>query len=62
MYAIIAFMATTSAFSAQLVAVSTIASYDVYREYFNKTATNVQMMRVNHAGKSCQYSATHKSR
>ena len=29
MYAIIAFMATTSAFSAQLVAVSTIASYDM---------------------------------
>ncbi|WVN91191.1 uncharacterized protein L203_106448 [Cryptococcus depauperatus CBS 7841] len=45
MYTIIAFMATTSAFSAQLVAVSTIA----YREYFNKAATNKQMMRVNHA-------------
>nr|ODN92864.1 hypothetical protein L204_05033 [Cryptococcus depauperatus CBS 7855] len=49
MYTIIAFMATTSAFSAQLVAVSTIASYDIYREYFNKAATNKQMMRVNHA-------------
>lgn len=49
MYTIIAFMATTSALSAQLVAVSTIFSYDIYREYFNKAATNVQMMRVNHA-------------
>ncbi|KIV79062.1 hypothetical protein PV11_06649 [Exophiala sideris] len=49
MYTIIAFMATTSALSAQLVAVSTIFSYDIYREYFNKNATNVQMMRVNHA-------------
>ncbi|WWC64302.1 uncharacterized protein I303_106912 [Kwoniella dejecticola CBS 10117] len=49
MYTIIAFMATTSALSAQYVAVSTIASYDIYREYFNKQATNTQMMRVNHA-------------
>ncbi|KAK4941608.1 urea permease [Elasticomyces elasticus] len=49
MYTIIAFMATTSALSAQLVAVSSIFSYDIYREYFNKNATNVQMMRVNHA-------------
>ncbi|WRT68788.1 uncharacterized protein IL334_005768 [Kwoniella shivajii] len=48
MYTIIAFMATTSALSAQYVAVSTIASYDIYREYFNKSATNVQMMAVNH--------------
>ncbi|EXJ84011.1 hypothetical protein A1O3_04678 [Capronia epimyces CBS 606.96] len=51
MYTIIAFMATTSALSAQLVAVSTIFSYDIYREYINKDATNVQMMRVNHGGK-----------
>ncbi|KAG9793324.1 hypothetical protein KCU88_g664, partial [Aureobasidium melanogenum] len=49
MYTIIAFMATTSALSAQLVAVSTIFSYDVYREYINKAATNVEMMRANHA-------------
>ncbi|WWC97813.1 hypothetical protein V866_004700 [Kwoniella sp. B9012] len=49
MYTIIAFMATTSALSAQYVAVSTIASYDVYREYFNKSATNSQMMTVNHS-------------
>ncbi|WWC73360.1 uncharacterized protein I206_107327 [Kwoniella pini CBS 10737] len=49
MYTIIAFMATTSALSAQYVAVSTIASYDIYREYFNKQATNSQMMNVNHA-------------
>ncbi|OCF44415.1 hypothetical protein I317_01675 [Kwoniella heveanensis CBS 569] len=48
MYTIIAFMATTSALSAQYVAVSTIMSYDVYREYFNKKATNTQLMRVNH--------------
>ncbi|WVQ94814.1 hypothetical protein IAU59_001897 [Kwoniella sp. CBS 9459] len=48
MYTIIAFMATTSALSAQYVAVSTIMSYDVYREYINKKATNAQLMRVNH--------------
>lgn len=49
MYTIIAFMATTSALSAQLVAVATIFSYDIYREYFNPAATNSQLMRVNHA-------------
>ncbi|KAF7561741.1 hypothetical protein G7046_g2398 [Stylonectria norvegica] len=49
MYIIIAFMATTSALSAQLVAVSTIFSFDIYREYINKTATNAQIMKVNHA-------------
>ncbi|KIV97516.1 hypothetical protein PV10_01263 [Exophiala mesophila] len=48
MYIIIAFMATTSALSAQLVAVSTIFSYDLYREYINKSATNAQMMKANH--------------
>lgn len=48
MYIVIAFMATTSALSAQLVAVSTIFSYDIYREYWNKSATNAQMMRANH--------------
>ncbi|KAF1814416.1 SSS family solute:Na+ symporter [Eremomyces bilateralis CBS 781.70] len=53
MYTIIAFMATTSALSAQLVAVSTIFSYDIYREYVNKSATNVQMMRINHAVVIC---------
>ncbi|OKL61514.1 hypothetical protein UA08_03103 [Talaromyces atroroseus] len=49
MYTIIAFMATTSALSAQLVAVATIFSYDIYREYVNPTATNSQLMRINHA-------------
>ncbi|KII84015.1 hypothetical protein PLICRDRAFT_95677 [Plicaturopsis crispa FD-325 SS-3] len=49
MFLLIAFMATTSAFSAQLVAVSTIVSYDVYKEYFNRNATNKQLMWVNHA-------------
>ncbi|KAF4126553.1 Sodium:solute symporter family [Geosmithia morbida] len=48
MYTIIAFMATTSALSAQLVAVSTIFSYDIYHEYVVKDATNSQMMKSNH--------------
>lgn len=30
------------------MAVSTIASYDVYKEYINPRASNKQLMRVNH--------------
>ncbi|GAA5852753.1 hypothetical protein JCM8547_002616 [Rhodosporidiobolus lusitaniae] len=49
MYLLIAFMATTSAFSAQLVAVSTLVTYDGYKQYIRPNATNQELMRVNHA-------------
>ncbi|CAD6899910.1 unnamed protein product [Tilletia controversa] len=44
------FMSVTSSISAQLVAVSTIGAYDIYKPYFNKTATPDQVLKVNHAG------------
>ncbi|KAM0755832.1 SSS family solute:Na+ symporter [Meredithblackwellia eburnea MCA 4105] len=48
MYLIIAFMATTSAFSAQLVAVSSLVTYDIFRPYFRPAATNNEMLNVSH--------------
>lgn len=48
MYLIIVFMATTSAFSAQLVAVSTLMAFDLFKPYFRSHATNSEMMRINH--------------
>lgn len=48
MYLIIIFMATTSAFSSQLVAVSTLVAFDLFHPYFKPHATNKEMMRINH--------------
>lgn len=40
------FMSSTSAISAQLIAVSSISGYDIYKTYFNKKATADQILRV----------------
>ncbi|CAG8027419.1 unnamed protein product [Penicillium olsonii] len=44
------FMACTSTLSAQVIAVSSILSFDVYREYFKKKATDLDLIRVSHFG------------
>ncbi|KAL9939634.1 hypothetical protein V8E36_001451 [Tilletia maclaganii] len=44
------FMSVTSSISAQLVAVSTIVAYDIYRPYFNPKGTPQQVLNVNHGG------------
>ena len=47
---LITFMAVTSTLSAQVIAVSSILSFDVYREYFKKDATDRDMIRCSHLG------------
>ncbi|TFK24002.1 urea transporter [Coprinopsis marcescibilis] len=47
---ILLFLAVTSACSAELIAVSTIITYDVYKTYFNPNATEEQILRVGHIG------------
>ncbi|KAJ5220462.1 hypothetical protein N7468_009666 [Penicillium chermesinum] len=44
------FMAVTSTLSAQVIAVSSILSFDVYREYFKKSATDKDLIRASHFG------------
>ncbi|RDX54444.1 urea transporter [Lentinus brumalis] len=46
---IVLFLAVTSATSAELIAVSSILTYDVYKKYFNPTATEDQILKVSHA-------------
>ncbi|TKX20614.1 urea active transporter-like protein 1 [Elsinoe australis] len=45
---LIVFMAVTSAMSAQLIAVSSIATYDVYQTYINPTASGKRLIWVSH--------------
>ncbi|KAJ5733574.1 hypothetical protein N7493_002360 [Penicillium malachiteum] len=47
---LITFMACTSTLSAQVIAVSSILSFDVYREYFKKSATDRDLIRSSHFG------------
>ena len=47
---LIVFMAVTSTISAQVIAVSSIISFDIYRQYFNKTATDRDAIRWSHIG------------
>ncbi|KAJ7244056.1 solute symporter family transporter [Mycena rebaudengoi] len=47
---IVLFLAVTSAASAELVAVSSIITYDIYKRYFNPHATEKQILRVSHLG------------
>ncbi|GAD95708.1 urea active transporter [Paecilomyces variotii No. 5] len=47
---LITFMAVTSTLSAQVIAVSSIISFDMYREYFNKSASDKQVIRWSHFG------------
>jgi len=42
------FLAVTSATSAELIAVSSILTYDVYKRYINPNATEAQILRVSH--------------
>jgi SSS family transporter len=47
MIATMLFMAIVSTGSAECIAVSSIVSYDIYREYFNKAATGADILRVS---------------
>lgn len=42
------FMAVTSAFSAQLIAVSSILTYDIYQPYINPSAKGKRLVWVSH--------------
>jgi len=45
---LVVFMAVTSAASAELIAVSSLFSYDVYRTYFRPDARGPEIVRVSH--------------
>jgi len=45
---ILLFLAVTSATSAELIAVSSILTYDVYKRYINPDATEAQILRMGH--------------
>ncbi|KAI5122853.1 hypothetical protein M0805_003147 [Coniferiporia weirii] len=46
---VLLFLAVTSATSAELIAVSSILTYDVYKKYINPQATETQISRISHA-------------
>ncbi|KXT14262.1 hypothetical protein AC579_6709 [Pseudocercospora musae] len=46
----IVFMACTSITSAQLIAMSSIFSFDIYGTYINRSATNRQLITMSHVG------------
>ncbi|KAK9236130.1 Sodium:solute symporter family-domain-containing protein [Lipomyces kononenkoae] len=46
---ILIFMAVTSASSAELIAVSSIGTYDIYKTYINPRATGKQLILVSHS-------------
>ncbi|KIJ61249.1 hypothetical protein HYDPIDRAFT_159840 [Hydnomerulius pinastri MD-312] len=45
---LVVFMAVTSAASAELIGVSSLFSYDIYRTYFRPNATGEEIVRVSH--------------
>ena len=45
---LVLFMTSTSVTSTQLIAVSSILTFDIYRTYINPQATNKQLIRVTH--------------
>ncbi|GJN79969.1 hypothetical protein PLIIFM63780_003493 [Purpureocillium lilacinum] len=47
---LIVFMAVTSTISAQVIAVSSILSFDIYRQYFNRQASDRDAIRWSHIG------------
>lgn len=47
---LITFMAVTSTISAQVISVSSIISFDIYRQYFNRAATDADVIRWSHFG------------
>jgi urea-proton symporter len=46
-------MAIMSTYSSELIAVSSIVTYDIYKTYINPAATGKQLMRVNYIGMVC---------
>ncbi|ODV65213.1 hypothetical protein HYPBUDRAFT_144284 [Hyphopichia burtonii NRRL Y-1933] len=46
--ALMLFMSVTSAFSAELVAFSSVFSFDIYKSYLHKSASGAQVFRMNH--------------
>ncbi|KAI0254582.1 urea transporter [Lactifluus subvellereus] len=46
---VLLFLAVTSASSAELIAVSSILTYDIYKRYINPHATEAQVLNVSHA-------------
>jgi Na+/proline symporter len=46
---LIVFMAVTSAFSAQLIAVSSILTYDIYGTYINPAASGKRLVYISHS-------------
>ncbi|KAK5653951.1 hypothetical protein OQA88_7876 [Cercophora sp. LCS_1] len=49
----LAFMAIMSTYSSELIAVSSIVTYDIYKTYINPSATGKQLMRINYIGMVC---------
>ncbi|KKY35885.1 putative urea active transporter [Diaporthe ampelina] len=47
---LIIFMAVTSTISAQVIAVSSIITFDIYRQYLNRGATDRDVIRWSHIG------------
>ncbi len=47
---LITFMAVTSTISAQVISVSSIISFDIYRQYINKAATDRDVIRWSYIG------------
>lgn len=43
-------MAIMSTYSSQLIAISSICTYDIYKTYINTAATGQQLMRINYIG------------
>jgi Na+/proline symporter len=41
-------MAIMSTYSSELISISSIFSYDIYKEYFKPSATGKQLMRMNY--------------
>ena len=44
------FMAVTSSTSAELIAVSSLLTFDIYKTYINPSATSHQLVRISHFG------------
>ncbi|TVY43789.1 Urea active transporter [Lachnellula subtilissima] len=44
------FMAVTSSTSAELIAVSSLLTFDVYKTYIKRKATSIELVRVSHYG------------
>lgn len=47
---LIIYLAVTSTVSAQMISVSSIVSFDIYRKYVNPTAQNSTLIKVSHFG------------